>query len=118
MNRKTVLIMVAILVGLCGLGAVLTAGAAGIYFFARGNNVPQATVSDIDGMALLYVPAGEFQMGSTEAQFQADVAQCVSEGGTRESCQKSAGDEKPAHVVYVDAFRIDRTDVTNAMYAK
>jgi serine/threonine protein kinase len=53
-----------------------------------------------DGMLLLFVPAGEFVMGSTEAD------------------KMAGGDEKPAHMVYLDAFWIDRTEVTNAMYAQ
>ncbi len=46
------------------------------------------------------VPAGEFTMGSMGAD------------STRSS------DERPQHKVYLDAFLIDRTEVTNAMYAK
>jgi formylglycine-generating enzyme required for sulfatase activity/predicted Ser/Thr protein kinase len=45
---------------------------------------------------MVYVPAGEFIMGS-------DV------GGE---------DEKPVHTVYLDAFCIDKTEVTNAQYRK
>ncbi len=51
-------------------------------------------------MVLLYVPAGEFRMGSA---------------GTEQDAQL---DEQPQHAVYLDAFWIDRTEVTNAMYAK
>jgi serine/threonine-protein kinase len=47
-------------------------------------------------MTLLYVPAGEFQMGSDMGR----------------------NDEKPVHTVYLDAYWIDQTDVTNAMFAK
>jgi serine/threonine-protein kinase len=49
-----------------------------------------------DGMTLLYVPAGEFTMGS----------------------ETGDGDEKPLHTVMLDAFWIDQTEVTNAMYAQ
>ena len=52
-------------------------------------------VSDVDGMTLLYVPAGEFTMGSNEF-----------------------ADEQPPHQVYLDAFYIDQTEVTNALYAQ
>jgi formylglycine-generating enzyme required for sulfatase activity len=57
-------------------------------------------VSDKDGMTLLYVPAGEFKMGAADSDSQAKP------------------DEKPQHTVYLDAFYIDQTEVTNAMYAK
>jgi serine/threonine protein kinase len=53
-------------------------------------------ISDKDGMTLLYVPAGEFTMGSNDGNL----------------------DEMPLHKVILDAFWIDKTEVTNAMYAK
>jgi serine/threonine-protein kinase len=52
-------------------------------------------VSPIDGMVMVYVPAGEFEMGSENGQ----------------------PDESPLHTVYLDAFWIDQTEVTNAMFA-
>ena len=57
-------------------------------------------ISGKDGMVLLYIPAGEFLMGSAENDSLAGQ------------------DEKPQHRVYLDAFWIDQTEVTNAMYAK
>jgi len=53
-----------------------------------------------DGMVMVYVPAGEFLMGSSDADGQAD------------------DDEKPQHLVYLDGYWIDRTEVTNAQYRK
>jgi formylglycine-generating enzyme required for sulfatase activity len=53
-------------------------------------------VSKKDGMVLVYVPAGEFSMGSDNGN----------------------SDETPVHKVTLDAFWIDQTEVTNAMYAK
>jgi len=52
--------------------------------------------SEKDGMTLVYIPAGELTMGSDQG----------------------AGDELPVHAVYLDAFWIDRTEATNAMYDK
>ena len=51
-------------------------------------------VSETDGMTLVYVPGGEFEMG-------------VEDGDS---------DERPVHTVYLDAFWIDQTEVTNAQY--
>jgi formylglycine-generating enzyme required for sulfatase activity len=51
-----------------------------------------------DGAVMIYVPAGEFLMGSTDDDPDA------------------IGDEKPRHAVYLDAFWIDKTEVTNAQY--
>jgi len=53
-------------------------------------------VSEKDGMRMVYVPAGEFSMGS--------------KNGSGEE------DETPAHIVSLDAFWVDQTEVTNAMY--
>jgi len=57
---------------------------------------PSAQLSPNDGMKLLYVPAGEFQMGDNNGQ----------------------PSEMPEHTVYLDAYWIDQTDVTNAMFAQ
>lgn len=49
-------------------------------------------------MVRVYVPAGEFLMGSSDSDTNAE------------------NDEKPQHEVYLDAFWIDKTEVTNVMY--
>lgn len=54
-------------------------------------------ISDKDGMLLVYVPAGEFTMGSKN---------------------DNNDDEKPVHAVNLDAFWIDQTEVNNSRYAK
>ena len=51
-------------------------------------------------MVMVYVPAGEFLMGSDS---------------TIDS--QAYADELPQHKVYLDAFWIDQTEVTNAQYA-
>jgi formylglycine-generating enzyme required for sulfatase activity len=47
-------------------------------------------------MVMVYVPQGNFTMGSNDGYY----------------------DEKPEHVVYLDSYWIDQTEVTNAMYAR
>ena len=61
--------------------------------------VGSTMVSDEDGMVLVYIPAGSFWMGSGLDDQNADE------------------DERPGHEVTLDAFWIDQTEVTNAMYA-
>ena len=53
-----------------------------------------------DGMVQVYVPAGKFLMGS------------------RADDPDAWDHEKPQHEVYLDAYWIDKTPVTNAMFAK
>ncbi|MBK7317916.1 bifunctional serine/threonine-protein kinase/formylglycine-generating enzyme family protein [Candidatus Villigracilis affinis] len=54
-----------------------------------------STMTGNDGMTLLYVPAGEFTMGS----------------------ETGKDEEKPIHTIYLDGFWIDQTEVTNQQYA-
>ena len=49
-----------------------------------------------DGGEMVLIPAGEFQMGSNDGD----------------------DDEKPVHSVYVDAFYMDKYEVTNAQFKK
>jgi serine/threonine-protein kinase len=51
-------------------------------------------------MKLLYIPAGDFLIGSSDVDALAQP------------------DEKPQHTVYLNAFWIDQTVVSNAMYTK
>lgn len=55
----------------------------------------ETIVSSVDGMTLVYIPAGRFDMGSSSGN----------------------PDETPVHAVQLDAFWLDQIEVTNTMYA-
>jgi formylglycine-generating enzyme required for sulfatase activity len=57
---------------------------------------PSSRIRNQDGMTEIYIPAGTFTMGTGSG---------------------NAG-EGPAHEVYLDAYWIDQTEVTNAMYSR
>jgi eukaryotic-like serine/threonine-protein kinase len=59
-------------------------------------------------MVMVYVPEGNFLMGSSDQQIVAAQGMCP-------TCDPSS--EQPQHTVYLDAFWIDRTQVTNLQYA-
>ena len=61
--------------------------------------VGSTETSPKDGMVEGFVPAGDFLMGSPDSDSSA------------------TSDEKPQHTVHLDAYWIDQTEVTNAMYA-
>jgi len=63
-----------------------------------GPKAGSSITSSADGAILVFVPAGEFMMGSSESDPNAE------------------SDERPQHTVNLDGFWIDRTEVTNDMY--
>jgi formylglycine-generating enzyme required for sulfatase activity len=72
-----------------------------------------STMSGKDGAPLVYVPEGEFTMGSDADDA---LAECQKYGT---GCQRDwFTNEEPPHSVTLDAFWIDQTEVTNAMYVK
>lgn len=58
--------------------------------------VGSSYINPVDGARLLYVPAGEFEMGTEDGE----------------------GDEQPVHTVYLDAYWMYETEVTNAQFAQ
>lgn len=80
-------------------------------------NLPIKTMlSEQDGATLVYVPAGEFLMGSTEAQINAIMDECNQGEYTNYCAPEYFVDELPQRSVSLDAFWIDQTEVTNAQY--
>src|SRR5687767_86036 len=60
-------------------------------------NITRTQVSPKDNMVMVFAPAGQFEMGGYV---------------------DGAYDTMPAHIVYLDDFWIDQTEVTNEMFAK
>jgi eukaryotic-like serine/threonine-protein kinase len=95
--RSLILTHLIFLVSACHGGEAIT---------DRTDRVPACTAigqtwtSPSDGATLVCVPAGEFLMGAA-----------TDDALARE-------DEKPQHRVFVDAYWIDRTEVTNAEFAR
>jgi len=73
----------------------------------------QATqVRPNDGMTMIYIPEGKFTMGMKTSE---TLPICEIDS---DSCLAARfSDEEPVHTVYLNAFWIDQTEVTNGMYA-
>ncbi len=57
--------------------------------------VGSSYINPVDGARLLYIPAGEFEMGSNDGY----------------------SDERPVHMMYLDAYWMYETEVTNTQFA-
>ncbi|MBN2147381.1 MAG: formylglycine-generating enzyme family protein [Anaerolineales bacterium] len=71
----------------------------------EGPTIGSTRVSEIDQMVQVYVPAGEFLMGSDDPEAKRTI-----EGGR-------AYPEIPQHTVYLDSYWIDKFEVTTSQYA-
>lgn len=109
-----------VLLGLLGIVVLV------IYFgpSIRGATPPSTpiTILDIgstrtrekDGMKVVYVPAGTFLMGASDEQVDWILNQSWCS-----SCDKSLFESgQPIHEVYLDAYWIDKFEVTNGQYAQ
>ena len=65
-----------------------------IIIYLAGCGVKTAPPPPVTPENMVLIPAGEFQMGSLEGSFN----------------------ESPVHTVFIDAFYIDKYEVTNAQY--
>ena len=67
-----------------------------------------------DQMLMVYVPAGEFEMGSSDNDVDYALGLCNEYHG---DCSRDwFEDEQPAHMVELNAFWIDQTEVTVAQF--
>jgi formylglycine-generating enzyme required for sulfatase activity/predicted Ser/Thr protein kinase len=89
-----------VLAGVLAVGLLVGGVWIGSRISLRAASPPQpgaTRVWETDGAVMVYVPAGTFWMGSSEDE-------------------PGNVDARPQHEVYLDAFWIDRTEVTNAQF--
>jgi len=73
-----------------------------------------------DSMEMVFVPSGTFLMGSSDKQLDKAMDDCKKMYQGARDCQRHlySNQEQPQHEVYLDAFWIDKTEVTNAQFCK
>jgi sulfatase modifying factor 1 len=69
-------------------------------------NLNQVSAPGVSPEGMAWIPGGEFSMGANDPPDMDDVG------------MKATLDARPIHRVYVDGFYMDKTDVTNAEFAK
>jgi formylglycine-generating enzyme required for sulfatase activity len=81
--------------------------------------LPQADATRVwekDDAVMVYVPAGQFEMGSDDDGVDYAMQLCSE---YRDDCQRRwYENEQPVHTVALDGFWIDKYEVTNAQYQK
>lgn len=103
---------------------VATRGRSSFWASLWAGPAPQRAASTALGVVTLVTPrsdrvllrSGTFLMGSDELEIARAIAQCVQEPFAPRCDVREFSDEFPAHDVTLDAFWMDRREVTNARY--
>ena len=74
--------------------------------------------SSQDGMVMVYIPAGEFLMGISEDDFSDAYIDCLNKGIMEDTCESWLDSDLHQTTVYLDAYWIDQSEVTHAMFAE
>jgi Tol biopolymer transport system component len=81
---------------------------------SQAHAVGDTWIRPADGMTMVYVPAGQFEMGSNDDDVGYAMQLC---NEYRDDCQRQwYENEQPVHMVALDGFWIDKYEVTNAQY--
>ena len=105
--KKRLFVVLTICVALVAVMSVMVSCVS-----APSLDIGSTMVSPKDDMVLVYVLEGDFEMGSTDSDI--DLIMSLD---SCSNCERDwFADEQPQHTVYLDAFWIDQTEVTNGMF--
>lgn len=97
----------------------LTALAESVLRQPLGQLTHPSEITGKDGAPMVLVPAGSFLMGSTKDEIDKAIKDCVREmTKDQHVCENRIKSELPQHRVGIDAFYIDKFEVTVARFVK
>jgi formylglycine-generating enzyme required for sulfatase activity len=98
---------------------LVSLGLAFWYVYAA---IPHKVLEPAGEFTMVLVPAGEFQMGSTPEEVTRLVEECAKDpakdGTKKDKCKSYFMGETPRHPVALDAFYLDRYEVTNQLFGQ
>ena len=75
----------------------------------------ELSTRSVDGVTMVHIPGGVFMIGSTQAEIEDAISLCKQFYSPCNAWYYER--ESPLHLVTLDAFWIDQTEVTNAQYS-
>jgi formylglycine-generating enzyme required for sulfatase activity len=79
---------------------------------------PAKVIKGDDAAEMVLVPAGQFWMGSSPAEVEQAKDECKRSGTSEDRCKDLYDPEQLRHRVTLDAFHLDRHEVTNALFER
>ncbi|MBI3636138.1 MAG: formylglycine-generating enzyme family protein, partial [Candidatus Rokubacteria bacterium] len=77
---------------------------------------PARTISGDDGAEMILIPAGAFWMGAEQSEIDSFLAGCKTYKDAAHQCDEWGRREMPRHRVVLDAYYIDKYEVTNGLF--
>ena len=98
--------------------ALLVLATAASSALGQGPLGPAPTVKGGDDAEMVLIPAGEFWMGNAPAEVERAKDECKKTGIAEATCKTFHDREALRHRVHLDAFYMDRFEVTNALFER
>lgn len=77
----------------------------------------ESAITGKDGAPMVLIPAGSFMMGSTKDEVDRTIRECVTElEMDQKTCEGWYNPELPRHKVQLNAFHLDKHEVTNRLF--